>query len=558
MLKISPLSGIKQLDFFDAKVEFELLDKKQIIASGSSYIKDYSYGIQNYVLLELENKSDKDIKLEMTITLETKQKWKQPKGLLLQKDDEIQELEHPEFSLSSTPEKRKSSFFDMVKGKKFSFSKLFNMERKGSALNLIERKTSLQMERVNSFSSIKDLKNNRNSIGEKTFKNLLETNRDRLKKKALYTENSLIKERGRSVKRKSLGIAELKIKELLKNNEDIEEHEKILDINERLYFLISKKKVDDFKKIIENSTFDKNWLKPIENETLLHKATKMNILPIVELLVTAGVSIDLEDRMKRTPLLIASSMGYKDIAIYLIAKGANIHKKDGYGYYPLFICLKHHQFHMIQDLILFGSDINMKRDNGSTPLHESISTGDSEMLEEILNIKGVKLNVKETNGKTPLLVGCEAAPSDIFLRFLKVKGVDINACDEMGRNIFHFLAIYKRNDIFKELLFSHDCTIYKEFLTSKEKRKNRIPMHLAVESKNFQFVKSLITLYITCKIDIFVQDSNKQTPYDLAYSIVERDFIEKLDTKEDDIFEAMHQDSLLIEDLLNSMKTKKK
>jgi ankyrin repeat protein len=147
-----------------------------------------------------------------------------------------------------------------------------------------------------------------------------------------------------------------------------------LSINDKLYESIQKNDKDLFFKIMEqDNAVHVDLEKKYENKmSLLHLAVKNNQTKICEYLINCGADINNLDSQMRTPLHIASNLGYHDICIILLGNGAKINVRDIYGFSPVLLCLKSHHFHIISDLKLFGGDINFKRDNGMTILHEAM------------------------------------------------------------------------------------------------------------------------------------------------------------------------------------------
>jgi ankyrin repeat protein len=147
-----------------------------------------------------------------------------------------------------------------------------------------------------------------------------------------------------------------------------------LPINDKLYESIQRNDKDLFFKIMEqDDAVHVDLEKKYENKmSLLHLAVKNNQTKICEYLIHCGADINNLDSQMRTPLHIASNLGYHDLCIILLGNGAKINVRDVYGFSPVLLCLKSHHFHIVSDLKLFGGDINFKRDNGMTILHEAM------------------------------------------------------------------------------------------------------------------------------------------------------------------------------------------
>ena len=150
------------------------------------------------------------------------------------------------------------------------------------------------------------------------------------------------------------------------NIQEVEEEEEELDfcLIDKLHELILNSNEDKFFKYIERMKeneeidFDKKFSNKM---TLLHLSCSKNQISICEVLIKKGCNINALDGQSRIPLHIASSHGYHDLCILLLGNGSKINIRDLYGYSPIILALKSHHFNLIQDLQLFGGDINFKR-----------------------------------------------------------------------------------------------------------------------------------------------------------------------------------------------------
>lgn len=73
--------------------------------------------------------------------------------------------------------------------------------------------------------------------------------------------------------------------------------------------------------------------------TALHLACASGARNVIELLVTRGADLNAQDGNERTPLHNLVMNQFDAIALYLVAKGANIHIKDRRGHSPVDIAL---------------------------------------------------------------------------------------------------------------------------------------------------------------------------------------------------------------------------
>lgn len=327
------------------------------------------------------------------------------------------------------------------------------------------------------------------------------------------------------------------------------------DINDKIYTFVLKKDMENFKKLVDQ--IDAKWRHPVEYKTFLHAAVLSGSLSMTELLISKGVDVNECDKISRTPLMYASSLGLREISIFLLGNGAKVTLKDSYGFSPLLLALKGHFFDLCSDLILFGADINMKRDNGMTPLIEAVQASDSEMANYILSLKNVKMNLKDQNGKSALLKSFENGSLNIIIKLLTNSGVDTSSVDDHGRNMFHYLAKNNRVDVLEYLStleVSDLNTKYSKLMILPDYKKKSTPLHLAVNMLNSDLVKDMILLFDLLQINSNIKDSENYTPYDLIFNKIEKEYMNlkgiNPSLQGDKILEKIERELLQIEEIL--------
>jgi ankyrin repeat protein/glyoxylase-like metal-dependent hydrolase (beta-lactamase superfamily II) len=183
----------------------------------------------------------------------------------------------------------------------------------------------------------------------------------------------------------------------------------------------------------------------VASETPLHYAATYGHKEVVDLLLKKGAKVNVIDQSKRTPLFLTGYSGYKDSVKLLLAAGAEVNLKDNRGYSPLrWAALRGHK-EIVDMMIAKGADITIheaaacghkkmidtliaqgigldSRDNesGATPLHLAVMAGQNGMI-DFLVARGAGINIKNNNGETPLDLAIERGLDEIE-RLLEAKG----------------------------------------------------------------------------------------------------------------------------------------
>ncbi|KAF4333741.1 hypothetical protein FBEOM_12447 [Fusarium beomiforme] len=204
-------------------------------------------------------------------------------------------------------------------------------------------------------------------------------------------------------------------------------------------------------------------------------ATRKGSKPMMEMLLKAGADIHDRDTKGNTCLLIAASQASAGEVEFLIANGADVNAQNDteetciykamgskvFGYEITKTLLENgaridarnrhgetclhflgHQrgFITLADvwlelLAIYGADLNIRDNNGNTPLHHIAGRGEFETLMSYTNVPGVDINARDCKGWTPL----HAAAASIWFdgdkkaAILVEKGADVNYRNNEGR-----------------------------------------------------------------------------------------------------------------------------
>lgn len=136
---------------------------------------------------------------------------------------------------------------------------------------------------------------------------------------------------------------------------------------------------------------------------ILHNATSYNAENCMKFLIKSGACVDLkivdesEDLQRFAPLFYARN---KESFNILISFGANAHVKNKNNESLLHI-LK--PIDVVEQLLIFGLDVNAQDDSGLTPLHCAAQrkSKNTDLIEKLI-LNGARVNIQNDRGWTPL------------------------------------------------------------------------------------------------------------------------------------------------------------
>jgi cytohesin len=214
------------------------------------------------------------------------------------------------------------------------------------------------------------------------------------------------------------------------------------------------------------------------NVTPLHRTETKEI---AELLIANGADVNAKDGTGWTPLHWTAETGRKEIAELLIAKGADLNAKDdAFGGTPLHKAALFGHKEIAELLIAEGADVNAKGEEGETPLdvavdedstetadllrkhggmtsaalalHDAARSGDLAGVQAQLD-KGVDVDVKNEDGVTPLYGAAMFGHKEIAELMIS-NDADVNAKTDDGleRTPLHIAAANGYKEIVELLI----------------------------------------------------------------------------------------------------------
>ena len=164
---------------------------------------------------------------------------------------------------------------------------------------------------------------------------------------------------------------------------------------------------------------------------------------MVELILDCGAHVDpRDDDNNQTPLLqtlcaplflhtgnFAQSQGLERqtaIAKLLISRGADIEAVDNNGHAPLHLAVQWANVEITNMLLLKNANVNIKDRVGNTPIHLVLNYNNEntyELVKLLVTLgKDIDLNVRNNNGLTPLKMAKMHSKSEEIVKLLQENG----------------------------------------------------------------------------------------------------------------------------------------
>jgi len=213
----------------------------------------------------------------------------------------------------------------------------------------------------------------------------------------------------------------------------------------------------------------------------LHRAIGYNSMKLVKLFVLKGADVNgRSDGAGHTPLYKTARLLYQDktdkvlairkeMAEFLISKGASVKTGDYYGNTPLHEAARSEQIELIKLFISEGTDVNTKNKDGETPLLSGTVIGGEMDVVELLISKGAIVNVKGKKGYTPLINATAFGNNDVS-ELLINNGADVNARNSYGVTPLYNVVDEYAQDVMERFVIKDETLdeLRKEITDSKK------------------------------------------------------------------------------------------
>ncbi|XP_067625980.1 ankyrin-3-like [Eurosta solidaginis] len=252
-----------------------------------------------------------------------------------------------------------------------------------------------------------------------------------------------------------------------------------------------------------------------DGTSLLHVAVKIGCLQIVEHLLKYGAYVNCMCTSTRkkcyAPLHFAVENGSREVITLLLSRGANVDVKGEDGITPLHIAAKKGYIHIAEDLLKHGActhSFTLKE--GYTPLHFASELGNEEAVKLFLN-KGADINASTNGNLTPLHIATKTK-REIVVKLLLQHGAKVDNQDKDGKTTLH-LAVEKGY-----LTIVEDILRYRPDINDQS---NRSSLKIAVHGYGEKYKKILEALL---EYGLIVNPEDANNPK-LLHAAVEKGYL---------------------------------
>ncbi len=166
----------------------------------------------------------------------------------------------------------------------------------------------------------------------------------------------------------------------------------------------------------------------------LHYAARCGSLPLVELLIDEGATVDLLGDFGQTPLYAAAGHGDVQIVDALLVAGASPHLASENAVTPLHQAARLGHLDALDRLLTAGAEIDPADQDGETPLYLAVEERRADVVDRLLTA-GADVNVRQEDGRTALMQAARRGYPEMVTLLIE-GGADLTVTNDDGATAF--------------------------------------------------------------------------------------------------------------------------
>jgi ankyrin repeat protein len=237
--------------------------------------------------------------------------------------------------------------------------------------------------------------------------------------------------------------------------------------------------------------------------TPLHVASENGHKQVALFLLERGADVSAQEKYGKTPLHLASLWGHVEVAYLLIERGADVSAQDKAGETPLHLASRWGRVEVAHMLMERGANGSAQDKAGETPLHVASRWGRVEAAHMLIE-RGADVSAQDGDGNTPLHLASQEGHMDVAHMLIE-HGADISAQDKDGETPLHLASLRGHVKV------AH-MVIERRADVSAQNKYGKTPLHLASRRGHMDVAHMLIER----GADVSAQDGDGNTPLHLA------------------------------------------
>ena len=188
-----------------------------------------------------------------------------------------------------------------------------------------------------------------------------------------------------------------------------------------------------------------------EGRTALYIAAQHGHREIAEFLLRRGANVNEAMPVnQQTPLHVAAHGGHDEVVSFLLGAKANANVQDYLGVTPMHEAAAGGHASTIRLLFANGAIVDSVNKSGRSPLYLAVAGAHEEAVEALL-ANGATVDLREADRRTPLHTAASGRDIQV-VQFLLKTGADPNAVDAAGRTPLHYAAVTGNSAIARLLI----------------------------------------------------------------------------------------------------------